>query len=211
MKEAYPLQWPSDWIRTRIQDRREQKAWKKTLRQFRDALEKELKRAGAISFVLSTNVPIAPGGGFVAGPDPRDPGVAVYFSRPQKEDYSWQDILGIHEPDPSAERIRSAYLELTKKYHTDVGGDKEMFLHVTRARDMAMAWHARKEGQTHDLVIACDAFKEVRWNVNAIRMTIAAIRQIERCGTSSLLERAFKGFAALPEGRADVEQAAAAR
>jgi hypothetical protein len=26
-----------------------------------------------------------------------------------------------------------------------------------------------------------------------------AIRQIERCGTSSLLERAFKGFSALPE------------
>jgi hypothetical protein len=33
----------------------------------------------------------------------------------------------------------------------------------------------------------------------AIVMTIKAIRQIERCGTSSLLERAFKGFSAHDE------------
>lgn len=50
-----------------------------------------------------------------------------------------------------------------------------------------------------DDVIACDQFKEVRLNMAAIVLTIKAIRQIERCGTSSLLERAFKGFSALPE------------
>lgn len=211
MKEAYPLQWPSDWIRTRIQDRRAQSGWKKTLRQSRDALELELKRMGAISFVLSTNIPVAPGGGFLSGPDPRDPGVAVYFSRQPKENFSWQDVLGIHEPDPPAERIQSAYRDLVKRYHTDVGGDKEMFLHVTQARDNALAWCARKEGEKHDYVIACDSFREVRLNVTAIRMTIAAIRQIERCGTSTLLERAFKGFAALTEGSGNVQSAATAR
>jgi hypothetical protein len=68
-----------------------------------------------------------------------------------------------------------------------------------RHRDNALRWITRKTNQKFDYVIACDQFKEVRLNMAAIVMTIKAIRQIERCGTSSLLERAFKGFSALPE------------
>jgi len=47
-------------------------------------------------------------------------------------------------------------------------------------------------------VIACDQFDRVRWNLRAIGATIEALRSIERHGTTSMLEQAFSGFAALP-------------
>ncbi len=46
---------------------------------------------------------------------------------------------------------------------------------------------------------ACDKYTRITWNCHAIGLTIAAMRQIERCGASDMLERAFTGFAALPE------------
>ena len=48
-------------------------------------------------------------------------------------------------------------------------------------------------------VIACDSWRTVRENVRAIGLTIEALRQIERTGASHLLERAYRGFARLPE------------
>ncbi len=56
-------------------------------------------------------------------------------------------------------------------------------------------------GQLSDFrpfVIACDQFERVRWNLRAIGATIEALRSIERHGTTSMLEQAFSGFAALP-------------
>jgi len=46
---------------------------------------------------------------------------------------------------------------------------------------------------------ACDKFDRVWKNMRAIQRTIEAMRGIERWGSSQLLERAFQGFAALPE------------
>jgi hypothetical protein len=197
-QEAYPLTWPEDQVRTRIQDRKIMTAWKKGTREYRELLIRELERMGVSSLVLSTNVPLNLRGDLTVGIEPRDPGVAVYFTRKVKEDYSWQDILGIHDPAPSVEQIESAYKRLAVKYHPDVGGDKEMFVTVLEAKEKAVAWVKMQESKEHNYVIACDAFKEVRLNICAIRLTIAALRQIDRCGASSLLERAWKGFAALP-------------
>jgi len=47
-------------------------------------------------------------------------------------------------------------------------------------------------------IIACDQFTRIRWNLRAIGATIEALRSIERHGTTSMLEQAFSGFAALP-------------
>lgn len=47
-------------------------------------------------------------------------------------------------------------------------------------------------------VVACDNFSKVRWNLRAIGATIGALRTIERHGTTSMMEQAFSGFAALP-------------
>lgn len=201
-KESFPLTWPTDWPRTRPQDQRPMASWKRTANQYRDALVTELGRMESPSAVISSNVPMNLRGAMTVGVEPRDVGVAVYFSRKVKEDFSWQDVLGIRDPISATEgQVQEAFKRLAQIYHPDRGGDLSMFQKVTGARDNALRWINRKTDQRFDYVIACDQFKEVRLNMAAIVMTIKAIRQIERCGTSSLLERAFRGFAALTAGQ----------
>jgi hypothetical protein len=48
------------------------------------------------------------------------------------------------------------------------------------------------------LVIACDSYASVRANLRAVGATVEALRAIQRHGATSMLERAFTGFAALP-------------
>jgi hypothetical protein len=50
------------------------------------------------------------------------------------------------------------------------------------------------------LCFACDRYEMAKDNINAIKHTIDALRGIERWGASDMLERAFRGFAALPDG-----------
>lgn len=200
-KEVFPLSWPEDEPRTRPQDRQERSGWKGTANQYRDALTKELGRMGAESFIISSNVQVSERGSMVKGLEPLDVGVAVYFSLKVKEDFAWQDVFSVHNPAPTEEQIQAAYRPLAAKYHPDnkQTGDKEMFLTLEKHRQNALRWINRKTNQDFSHVIACDAFKEVRLNMAAIVGTIQAIRKIERCGTSRMLERAFKGFAAIAE------------
>jgi hypothetical protein len=200
-KEVFPLSWPEDEPRTRPQDRETRTAWKRTATQYRDGLQDELTRMGAESFVISSNVQVSDRGSMVKGIEPLDVGVAVYFSLKVKEDFAWQDVFNVHDPAPTEEQINAAYRPLAAKYHPDnrTTGDKEMFLTVEKHRQNALRWINRKTNQDFSHVIACDAFKEVRLNMAAIVGTIQAIRKIERCGTSRMLERAFKGFAAITE------------
>lgn len=198
-KEAYPLSWPSDWPRTRPQDQRPMASWKRTLNQYRDTLITELTRMESPSTVISSNIPLNLRGSMTPGIEPRDVGVAVYFSRKIKEDFTWQDVLGIRDPVAATEaQVQDAFKRLAQLYHPDRGGDIAMFQKATTARDNAIRWINRKTNQNFDYVIACDQFREVRLNMAAIAMSIKAIRQLERCGTSAILERAFKGFSALP-------------
>lgn len=48
------------------------------------------------------------------------------------------------------------------------------------------------------LVIACDSYTRVEWNMRACGATVEALRTIQRHGATELLERAFTGFTALP-------------
>lgn len=50
-----------------------------------------------------------------------------------------------------------------------------------------------------EMCFAADQYKYVRLNIHAIDLTIKAIRAIERYGASDMMERAFRGFTALPE------------
>ena len=49
-----------------------------------------------------------------------------------------------------------------------------------------------------EMVFACDKFNRVECNIQSIVKTINAIRGIERWGSSDMMERAFRGFSALP-------------
>lgn len=210
MKETYPLAWPEGWIRTRIQDREKRGAWKRTTLQYKTELEKELAKMNARSVVITTN--IRPETFGRPGPEPRDPGVAVYFSRPPAEDdFSWQEILGINSPDPKLAEIDQAYIRLSQIHHPDKGGDLEMFKAINDARARAKAWVTGDYGREHEQVIACDKYAEVRLNLAALRVAIAALRRIDECGASGIMERAFKGFSALTEGTEENRGASAAR
>lgn len=46
--------------------------------------------------------------------------------------------------------------------------------------------------------IGCDCWDRVKDNLRALGLTIKAMRQIERCGASDILDRAFTAFKALP-------------
>jgi hypothetical protein len=210
IKEMFPLSWPDSWVRTRPQDRTLMRQWKKSANFYRDALEKEMTRMHALNFLISTNVP-ENARGALSGPEPLDPGVSVWWSAKGEKDFAWQDVLDIHEPVPTEQHIQDAYRERARIYHPDKGGDKQMFLALTEARDNALRYINRATDQNFSLVIACDAFETVANNLAAIVGTIQAIRKIERCGTSALLERAFKGFAALPQEGTHVNVAPAAR
>jgi len=183
--ETQPLKWPDGWMRTRIQDRKSQSQWKRPQKFYLEALWKELERLGVTTTILSSN-----------GQDTRDPGVAVYFSR-KKEDYSWQDALGLQGIVPTLDQIDSAYRQKALQYHPDrPGGDVKMFAALTEHRDRAKDWVLGKHRTDHDHVIACDVFAEVRLNIAAIKMTLQALRTIERCGASSVLDRVMeKSFA----------------
>lgn len=50
-----------------------------------------------------------------------------------------------------------------------------------------------------DIAISCDQYTTVDANLRAIGLTVEAIRGMERWGTEEMVDRAFTGFAALPE------------
>jgi hypothetical protein len=183
-EDQSPLRWPDGWPRTRFQDRTAQSAWKKTYAQAVEALLKELKRLGATAVLITRN-----------DPHSEDAGVAVYFSQRPIDDYGWQEALGFIGEIPTLDQINKAYAERVRRIHPDgPTPDRALFERLTKARDEARAWIRGERLIEHDKVMAVDAFKEQRWNVNAIRLTIYAMRQIERCGSPVLLDRAWRGF-----------------
>ena len=76
------------------------------------------------------------------------------------------------------------------------GGLVKMTESEVRDPGVAVYW-THKDGSPR--VMACDHWQRLRDNVRAVGRTIAAIRQIERCGATGLMDRALDGFKALPE------------
>lgn len=133
--ERYPLHWPEGWKRTGSGNRRRSPfklAYEPSMRH----LLTELQRLGATSPLVPTNMPLRRDGMPMLGRGPiQDPGVAVYFTRKDKQQ-----------------------------------------------------------------VLACDQYTSLDGNLHAIGLTVQALRAIDRYGSSTILDRAFTGFAALPAG-----------
>ena len=199
MKSEYPLQWPEGRPRTMLDRMEDKKIWKLTTLQYRAEIVKELERVNARGVVVSCNMPHDLMG--KKTPEPRDCGVAVYFSRPPaEEDFRWQEVLGITKPDPTVAEIEDAYRPLARIYHPDAGGDRDLFEKLCEAKKRAISWVTGDYGKEHAMVIECDKYRAVRWNMKAIAITLHSIRRIEESGASSLFERALEGFRAeLPE------------
>lgn len=63
--------------------------------------------------------------------------------------------------------------------------------------DPGVALYFTRKGS--EICISCDQYVSVDANLRAISKTIEAIRGMERWGTEEMVDRAFTGFAALPE------------
>lgn len=179
-----PLIWPEGQPRTRLNDRKSQSAWKRPYSKIVEYLEAELTRLGASSWLITHN-----------DNSSADCGVAVYFSLKPETREEWQEALGFVGEIPTLAQIDKAYRDRATKVHPDGHTpDRVVFDALTKHRDRARAWAKGEQTVEHEKVMPIDTFNEVRLNLNAVRMVISALRQIERCGAPMMMERAFRGF-----------------
>lgn len=69
---------------------------------------------------------------------------------------------------------------------------------------VAVYWTARDpKGDPVPRVMPCDHWHTVRENVRALGMAIDYLRGLKRCGAGEIQERAYAGFARLPESTGD--------
>ena len=179
-----PLKWPYDRPRTRFQDRKPQNAWKMTLNDSMKALEKEMKLS-KVTFALITHNSIGH----------EDSGVAAWMSRKPMDDYAWQDEFGFIGEIPTIQELDRAYMQKARKCAPDtLTPNIDRFRELTKLRDQGRRWIRGERTVEHESVMASDKFKELRHNLNAIRITLSALRQIERCGDPVQTEQAWRGF-----------------
>ena len=189
------LKWPEGIERTFIKMRKAQSSWKKTRKEYFDALVDELGRLDATSILISRS------------PDERlDPGVAVWFSL-KKEDFSWQQTLGLDNPAPTMAEIDEVFRDRARKCHPDApgGGDPSLFKKLNEARMQAKAWITGTHNQRHEYVMAIDQYNEARLNLCALRLAFSYIRGLERVGAPAILKQTLGAFKAqLTGGSSDV-------
>lgn len=133
---AYPLSWPDGWEKARVRKTSHPFARNLTFDKARRSLSDELHRLGAVSPVMSSNIPLRGDGMPYADAARRrmdNPGVAVYFMLKGKR-----------------------------------------------------------------MVMAQDDYWDVAANFRSLALAIEAMRQLERHGGGTMMEKAFYGFAALP-------------
>lgn len=81
--DAYPLYWPEGWKRSQ---RRKKSRYTVKMAQARDDLLKELRLLGARDVVISSNVALRRDGlPYANTPEPKDPGIAVYWVTKDKD------------------------------------------------------------------------------------------------------------------------------
>lgn len=185
--EESTLRWPDGQDRTRIKERQSKAVWKFGWAKYRDMLADEMRRMGATSTLVTRS------------PDERlDSGVAVWFSM-AKEDFSWQQGLGLETPAPTLQQIDEAYRERAKKCHpdrTDGTGDAELFKRITQWRDQAKAWIMGTHAHRHEYVMAIDQYSEARLNLCALRLAFFYIRRLEDVGAPGILTQTLGAFRA---------------
>lgn len=184
--EELKLRWPDGMERTRIKERVKQAAWKKTRLDYHNGLVEELERMGATSILISRS-----------NDERLDPGVAVWFSL-KKEDFSWQQGLGLENPAPTLDEIDSAFRVKAARCHPDRpdGGDSELFKRLNDWRKQAKAWVTGTHDARHEYVMAIDQYIESRLNLCALKLAFSYIRGLERVGAPAILTQTLGAFRA---------------
>jgi hypothetical protein len=184
VKVETPLKWPPDRPRIRFQDRKNNAAWKLAYSDTLENLKREL-HLNKVTFALVTYNSIGS----------EDGGVAIWLSRKPQDDYGWQDALGFIGTIPSKAEVEHAYREKVRKIHPDgPTPNPTLFMELTNHKLNALRWIRGERMVEPETVMAVDTFREVRHNLNAIKLTLSALRQIERCGSPVMMEQAWRGF-----------------
>lgn len=180
------LRWPDGCDRTRIKERKTANGWKGITAKYRDGLVSELERMGATSILISRS-----------SDERMDPGVAVWFSL-KKEDFSWQQGLGLDTPAPTFDQIDEAYKYKARACHPDApgGGDGELFKRLGDWRRAAKAWVSGTHDHRHEYVMAIDQYSEARLNLCALKMAFSYLRGLERVGAPAILTQTLGAFRA---------------
>lgn len=184
--EESVLRWPDGMDRTRIKEQQTKAAWKFGWAKYREMLVVELGRLDATSILITRSA------------DERlDPGVAVWFSR-SKEDFSWQQGLGIDNPAPTMAQIDEAFRAKAARCHPDRadGGDGELFKRLNEWRQRAKAWVEGRHLDRHEFVMAIDQYKEQRLNLSALRLAFFYIRRLDDVGAPAILTQTLGAFRA---------------
>lgn len=191
--EESTLRWPDGCERTRIKERQNKAAWKFGWAKYREMLGDEMRRMGATSVLITR-----------AQDERLDSGVSVWFSM-KKEDFSWQQGLGLDTPAPTLDQIESAFKERARACHPDrPGGDPEMFKRVTDWRNAAKAWVLGTHSHNHEFVMAIDQYAEARLNLCALRLAFFYIRRLEDVGAPGILTQTLGAFRAKLTGGSSV-------
>lgn len=184
VKVETPLKWPGDRPRVRFQDRKNNAAWKLNYADTLSALEREL-HLNKVTFAMVTYNSLGS----------EDGGVAIWLSRKPQDEYGWQDALGFIGTIPTVQEIDRAYMKLAVRCNPEgPTANLPLFLELTRHRDNARKFVRGERNVEPETVMAVDTFREVRHNLNAIKLTLSALRQIERCGSPVMMEQAWRGF-----------------
>ena len=190
VEDQQPLKWPSDRPRTRFQDRKPQNAWKLNYTATLEALKREM-RLSKVTAALVTH--------HMAGHE--DSGVAVWMSRKPADDYGWQEEFGFIGEIPTVQELDRAYMQKARRCAPDSPTPNiDRFRELTKLRDQGRRWIRGERQMELETCMALDKWKEARHNLNAIRIVLAALRQIERCGDPVVTDQAWRGFRpALPQ------------
>lgn len=186
VQEDNKLRWPDGVERTRIKLRVGQGRWKENWKATSIRLVQELQKLEATSVLITR-----------AEDERLDPGVAVWFSR-VKEDFGWQQGLGLESPAPTLEQIDTAFRDRARKAHPDSpsGGDPALFKQLSDWRQAAKAWVAGTHAHGHEFVMAIDQYNEARLNLKALQMAFFYIRRLEDVGAPAILSQTLGAFRA---------------
>lgn len=184
--EESKLKWPDGAERTRIKERTGQGRWREGWADTRSRLALELQRLGATSILITRSEN-----------EQLDSGVAVWFSR-AKEDFGWQQGLGLDTPAPTLDQIDAAFREKARKAHPDGpgGGDPALFKKLSEWRVAAKAWITQTHTHNHDYVMAIDQYNEARLNLKALQLAFFYIRRMEDVGAPAILTQTLGAFRA---------------
>lgn len=118
------------------------------------------------------------------------------IGRPRWSSYRQSSKFKMSEHQMTEHLFRE--LELLKASDIVVSTNRQPYSRSkTQPDDPGVAVYFKRKGK--EVCVACDKWNRVEDNLHAIGLNLEALRNLERWGTSDMVDAAFTGFTALPE------------